>query len=439
MNNNGHTRPRQLSLFESQRQSMMEAIDLSVASLLAYATEYDHWSVAYSGGKDSSATVSFVVWAIETGRVPAPESLTVLYADTRQELPVLSATAHRLLADLRSRGIDARAVLPALDNRFYVYMLGRGVPPPSNTFRWCTERIKIRPMLDALETMREQHGKRFIQITGVREGESAQRDARIAISCNSKSGECGQGWFQAMSSEAISDTLAPLVHWRQCFVWDWLYFYGRDGYAQKAGLARGHGLDYLADIAAAYGDGDARTGCIGCKLASRDVALGNIIQLPQYEYLRPLLEIRPMLNKLKRPESRIRKARPERAKAGHYAKNGQRMGPLTMAARAWGLERILDIQQRAEIDLINDEEEARIRQLWSEDTWPQGWEGGLVHPNHIPAHWGIDQISVGDSDQLITQPDMFIAQLVTLEAVASAKLMERARRFAEESEDATDE
>ncbi|MBZ0292497.1 MAG: phosphoadenosine phosphosulfate reductase family protein [Anaerolineae bacterium] len=382
---------RQPSLLENQRMSMDEAIETSIASLNAYGQDYKHWSIAYSGGKDSTATVSFVVWAIRSGRVQAPETLTVLYADTRQELPVLNLTALRFLDDLRQRGIDARVVLPEIDHRFYVYMLGRGVPPPSNTFRWCTERIKIKPMMAALNDMHQEHGQRFLQITGVRLGESAVRDQRIAISCTSNKGECGQGWFQQMSSESISDTLAPLVHWRLCFVWDWIYFYD-------------HGFPYLAQVAAAYGDGDARTGCIGCMLASRDVALENMIA--EDATLKPLLEIRPLLEALKQPKSRIRKATPERTKAGRYAKNGQRMGPLTMEARARGLERLLDIQARAGVDLVNAEEEARIRQLWAENTWPDGWEGGLEAENHIRADVPIDQISVIGDDELIIQTNL---------------------------------
>jgi len=61
------------------------------------------------------------------------------------------------------------------------------------------------------------------------------------------------------------------------------------------------------------------------------------------------------------------------------------MGPLTFEARLMGLERVLGIQAecnavarstgRPEIDLINPEEEARIRELIALETWPQGWDG----------------------------------------------------------------
>ena len=93
---------RQPSLFEDQRFNLEDSIELSLASLSHYGSQYRHWAIAYSGGKDSSATVAFVAWAIKEGRVTAPASLTILYADTRQELPPLQQTAVDLLDVHRS-------------------------------------------------------------------------------------------------------------------------------------------------------------------------------------------------------------------------------------------------------------------------------------------------------------------------------------------------
>jgi 3'-phosphoadenosine 5'-phosphosulfate sulfotransferase (PAPS reductase)/FAD synthetase len=46
------------TLFDDLRMTLKEAIDLTVASILAYAPRYQHWAIAYSGGKDSTATVT---------------------------------------------------------------------------------------------------------------------------------------------------------------------------------------------------------------------------------------------------------------------------------------------------------------------------------------------------------------------------------------------
>ncbi len=362
---------RQSSLFESDRMRLTEALDLTAQSLNAYGATYRHWAVAFSGGKDSAATVSAVVHLIRTGRVRAPESLTVLYADTRMELPPLHATAMQILSELRSHGLRTQIVLPPIDERFFVYMFGRGVPPPSNTFRWCTQQIKIDPMVEALRQLRDQAGEKFLMLTGVRLGESAARDARIAVSCGKNNSECGQGWFQEATPTAVADTLAPLLHWRLCHVWDWLTGLVPEGFD--------HGFS-TGPIAAVYGQDEnlethARTGCVGCNLASRDLALEEIIKRPAWAHYQPLMELRPLYAKLKLPMHRLRKPGTETRKDGALVSNPCRMGPLTFKARLMGLDTIKGIQSRAGVDLINAEEEARIRELISLGTWPQKWDG----------------------------------------------------------------
>ena len=378
---------RNLSLFEGERLTLDDAIEMSIASLNAYGERYPHWAIGYSGGKDSTATVAFVLWALAAGKVQSPQSLTVLYADTRQELPPLASAAMNILDLVRDRGYDAKVVLPAMDDRFYVYMLGRGVPPPKNRFRWCTPQLKIEPMHAALAGIRERTGQKLLMLTGVRLGESAIRDARIAVSCSKDSGECGQGWFQVATPESIADTLAPLLHWRLCHVFDWLYF-DNDR----------HGLD-TTGIAAVYGEDDVRTGCVGCNLASRDNALERLVRQSEWEHLRPLLELKPLFAELTMAKHRKRKAEPELRQDGQWAHNVQRLGPLTMEARAYGLERIKDIQSRARVDLINAEEEARIRELWALNTWPNKWDGTEVDGSVL-----LDAVTVDTFGDIISQP-----------------------------------
>lgn len=357
------TGKQQPSLFENDRLTLDGALDLSIASLRAYGEKYRHWAVAFSGGKDSTATLAFVIWALKNRRIPEPQSLTILYADTRMEIPPLQQSALAMLdAVLFGASDKVRTVIvqPDMDERFMVYMLGRGVPPPKNRFRWCTPQLKVEPMYNALADRREQVGEKLLMLTGVRLGESAARDQRIAVSCSKDSGECGQGWYQTATPQAIADTLAPLLHWRLCHVYDWLYLDDR------------HGFDTSA-IAAIYGEDDVRTGCVGCNLASRDTALERLLRYEQYQHLRPLLELKPLYAELTSARHRKRKIEPEMRQDGQWSRNVQRLGPLTMRARAYGLDRVLDIQQRAGVDLINPEEETRIREMWRLDVWPRKW------------------------------------------------------------------
>lgn len=363
---------RQATLFDNDRMRLDEALELTATSLRAYGERYKHWSIAFSGGKDSAATVTAVLHLIKLGRVPAPQSLTVLYADTRMELPPLHATAMRVLQEAQSVGCRVQVVLPPIEERFFVYMLGRGVPPPSNTFRWCTQQIKIDPMVEALKALRDEAGEKFLMLTGVRIGESAARDARIAVSCGKNNSECGQGWFQEATPSAVADTLAPLLHWRLCQVWDWL-----TGMVTDEALVHGFSTK---PIAAIYGQDEdlethARTGCVGCNLASKDLALEQIIQRDQWACYRPLLELRPLYAALKLPCRRLRKDGSEKRADGSLVANPCRMGPLTFEARLWGLSEVQRIQREAGVDLINAEEEAVILRLIKDKTWPRGWDG----------------------------------------------------------------
>lgn len=367
---------QQISFFDDQRLTLQDSIDLTRQSLLAYGADYKHWCVAFSGGKDSTATVTVVLHLIEQGLIPAPASLTVLYSDTRQELPPLHLAAMQTLAALRQRGIDARVVLPKIDDRYFVYMLGRGVPPPNNnTLRWCTPQIKVEPMTAALAGLRDERGEKFLMLTGVRVGESAARDQRIALSCGKNNSECGQGWFQGTTPAAVADTLAPLLHWRVCHVWDWLQFHAPAIVPSAALVAEVYGGDEAQEL-------NARTGCIGCPLAERDTALDYVLSQPQWSYLEPLKRLKPLYRELREFRHRKQKSG-ERNKGGELSKNPNRKGPLTLAARSWALGIVLGVQveintaaaqlDRAPIDLINAEEEGRIRELIANRTYPNKW------------------------------------------------------------------
>ena len=405
----------QLALFEGGvRLQMDQSIEMTIASLEAYMERYQHVAIAYSGGKDSTTLVTLVVWLILTGKVRAPKTLRVLYADTRQELLPLAITADRVREKLAEHAEDLAAlgcelsietVMAPMEKRFLVYMLGRGVPPPNNqTLRWCTEQIKIQPMKRALEreavrlgfgemvagkregsvVYKGNGGGKLLVLTGVRQGESAIRDGRIAMSCGKNGAECGQGWYQETLPGAVCDTLAPILHWRVCHVWAWLWTWAPD--------------DEFGDwptklLAEAYGgrDGDdatesqARTGCNGCPLAEKDTALDGLLLMPQWAYLAPLKRLRPLYRRLREPVMRLRKPGGESRQDGSLVANQHRMGPLKLDARLVALEEVLAIQGevnaaavaqgRPLLDILNLEEEARIRELVALGTWPQRWSG----------------------------------------------------------------
>lgn len=382
------------TLFDGARASMRDSIDATLASLQAYGPRHKRWAIAWSGGKDSTATLTVVLWLLLSKRLNPPEVLHVYYADTRMELPPLWITAQAIREELLEHAealaalgcrLDVQTVMAPIEKRFWPYMLGRGVPPPNNgNLRWCTRQIKVQPMHDVLEALCGGDAEPALMITGVRLGESAARDGRIALSCSKDGGECGQGWYQQALPSALCATLAPLLHWRICHVWQWL-----DGWAPLPE----YGEWSTRLLALAYGgrDGDeaaeinARTGCICCPLASRDSALLALVRRQEWAYLAPLLELRALWDEMRSPLIRLRQPPGETRKDGSPAANQNRMGPLTIEGRRRITAKVLDIQARINadadrlgrprIDLLDAAELAYIEQAWAANLWPEGWDG----------------------------------------------------------------
>jgi DNA sulfur modification protein DndC len=376
-------RVRAFAEFET-KLSVEESLEMTAQSLREYGARYKHWALAYSGGKDSGATVAATVHLIDTKRVPKPESLTVVYVDTRLEAPPLIAVAYDLLEEVRRRGYSARVVQPKLDHRFFVYMLGYGVVAPSGQFRWCTEKLKVDPMNAALAELYEQTQEKFLMLLGVRKGESIVRDERITVSCTRDGGECGQGWFVHTTPTEYADQLSPLLHWRLCNVWDWLMLYESEHKFKTHFVAQAYGIDEEDSPA----DVNSRTGCVGCNLVDEDNMLARLLKMQEWAYLEPLTRLRPLYRKYKLAENRLGRAQ---TNLKQIEKRPVRLGPIALEEREELLEEILSIQREInakrsdspEVLLINDEEEARIRELISLKTYPKGWRGDELRANLV--------------------------------------------------------
>jgi DNA sulfur modification protein DndC len=378
---------RATSFFDDERLTLADSIDLFRSSILAHALDYRCWAVAFSGGKDSSTVLTLLLHLIETGALPRPERLVILYADTRMELPMLHTAALGLLEMAKARGCEVQLVQPPLDDRFFVRMLGRGYPPPNNGFRWCVGLLKIEPMQRALLAIRDAAGGKFLTLTGMRIGESAARDQRIALACSKNDGECSQGWFQQTTPETVADVLAPALHFRVCHVGDWLMFD-----APALGFPT---LPVIEAYGAGIGDTEklsARTGCIRCPVAGHDTTLDRVIKTPAWSYLAPFTRLWDIYGQLSSPQSRLRK-QGERLKDGRMGKRPMRLGPLTMEARRWGVAQVLDIQAqvnaaaaaegRPAVHILTEEEVQRIEELIAANTWPELWEGTEVRGDQL--------------------------------------------------------
>lgn len=272
------------TLFDGARLTFEQAIDQTTDVLNQHLSLFEEVAIAFSGGKDSSTVLTLFLHLLDQGKIYRPKKISVFYADTRQELPPLHISAMALLQKAREYGCETHVVMAPIEKRFWPYILGRGVASPNNgTLRWCTRQIKVDPMRAALGKLSNS----TLMLTGVRLGESAARDQRIAISCSKDSGECGQGRFRAFENPP---TLDPILHWRVCHVWDWLVIADIEHGFPTMPIAEAYGM--TESIRSGEEPINARTGCICCPLVNtNDTALARIISTPEWSYLSPLQEI----------------------------------------------------------------------------------------------------------------------------------------------------
>ena len=112
--------------------------------------------IGFSGGKDSSAVVKLLYTAAQS-LAQNPCTFTVVYCDTGVENPIVDSYVKRVLRDLdREAQFDGIAfstkiIQPSTEQSFFARLIGRGYPPPTNSFRWCTKDISIRPFQRSLE------------------------------------------------------------------------------------------------------------------------------------------------------------------------------------------------------------------------------------------------------------------------------------------------
>ena len=145
------------------------------------------------------------------------------------------------------------------------------------------------------------------------------------------------------------------------------------------GLARRGALE-LEEI-----DERARTGCISCFCVEEDLATQRVVRMPAWSHLAPVLELKALWRRLRRHDVRLRKPGGELRKDGRLAAKQHRVGPLILSARLDALEHVIDVQRRVNaeaarlgrpgLDMLNAEEEARIRTLIAAGTGPDKWTG----------------------------------------------------------------
>jgi len=324
-------------------------LDESAAALEAVLKQgFDHWVVMFSGGKDSTTALIVSLETILERNLPV-RRVDIVYADTLVEIPPIRDFAYSFLLFLRTfekiapLPIFIHVLKPSMEERFWVCLLGKGYPPPHQRFRWCTKRLKIKPVEVALKSQIDPN--RTVILTGIRFGESADRDRRLNYSCH-RGGECGQGvWFK-YSSRLKAAYLAPIVYWQECDVWDFLNYLAPEwGYPS-------HFLEKEV-----YNGRETRFGCWTCTVVRQDKAMEKITAQPKWTNLRPLMEYRERLVNL------------TSSRESRYCRPNGMPGRLSLKTREQLLSELLQLQEHLNKPLIAKEEVSLIRTLWSDPRY----------------------------------------------------------------------
>lgn len=393
-----------------------------------YRSDNRPWIIGFSGGKDSTAVLSLVYTALL--RLPEDERHKPVYvvsSDTLVETPVVVHLIQHVLQRVSQQAmrddlqLTCHTVYPKQDQTFWVNLLGRGYPAPRQSFRWCTERMKIDPVSDFITKTVAGYGE-VVVVLGSRSQESASRAQVIA---RHKVGDLGLGRHTSIPN---AYTFMPIVSWSADDVWEYLMGapcpWGGDN-QQLFELYKGsnQGECPLVIDKSTPSCGNSRFGCWTCTVVTEDRALHGLIESGD-DWMRPLLDFRNKLYNSNEPEN-VKLYRNIKRRTGRVTYRRARgddskdqevrevRGPYLMEWRQAWLKELLEIQKSIneaghDFPLIREEELQAIRQEWLRDPNEPDFLDSL--PRIYREVYG-EQIEWTQNDAgAFTAPDAFLLQ-----------------------------
>ncbi|UEA87981.1 MULTISPECIES: DNA phosphorothioation system sulfurtransferase DndC [Alistipes] len=336
------------------------------------------WIIGFSGGKDSTVLLTLVWLALRKikEQTIAPFQLRrpiyVVCNDTMVENPIIATYVDEVLntIEIKAREEDlpifVRKTVPKLEDSFWVNVIGKGYPVPNTAFRWCTEKMKIKPTARFITEQVDECGEAIILI-GTRKTESATRARSI------KKHEIHGKRLTNHTILKNTYVYAPIKELMLEEVW-----YIINAIPSPWGFDNSILFNIYKDASAddyecptvvtdkSHGScGQSRFGCWTCTVVKDDKSMRSLIQNGR-EWMRPLYDFRLQLDQ----ERNIIENRMPFRRDGRKAVND--MGSYVFRYRASILERLLqiqyDLQQKdPNIKLITDQELIAIQVNWYRD------------------------------------------------------------------------
>jgi len=347
-----------------------------------YINDRRPWIIGFSGGKDSTCVTQLVYYMIK--KLPPDKrkkEVYVLSSDTLVESPYIQERIKKSCNKIETQAtkdnlpISVKILRPELNDTFWINLIGRGYPSPNQWFRWCTERLKIKPVTKYTVEHVKANGEVII-ILGARKDESGSR-AQTMSKYEIKN-------YKLRRHKNISGAYiyTPLENWSLEDVWAYLFQvkspWGDNNRDLFALYKKCDSECPLVIDESTPACGGSRFGCWVCTVVERDRALEGLIEEGE-TWLTPLLEFRNWLKDIRNdPKARnpIRKSdRKKKRVADFFGKDfipsehrGHKvLGPFSFKTRHEILQKLLALQSefiKRKIVLISPEEIKAIETLW---------------------------------------------------------------------------
>lgn len=354
-----------------------------------YKNDDRPWVVGYSGGKDSTAVVQLVFNALtelleEEGKDSLHKDVYIVTSDTLVENPLiidyLNANFEKINSSAQDIGlpISAHTCTAEYKDSFWTLLIGKGYPSPRQKFRWCTDRLKIRPIDKFILDKISKFGE-VIVVLGVRSQESGSRKRII------DNHRIENRLLKKHTTLNNAFTYTPIEDFHLDDIWGYLLNVQNPWGSDNLDLFRLYQdsqdssecpLQYDNNMPSC---GNSRFGCWACTVVQEDKSLTGFINNGHKE-LMPLLKFRNFLVKIRNEESRRQNHRLDGSIYYLTLADGtkkQGLGPFTLETRQEILSELLSAQSKAKeiaaklnsdvnLELISYEELQLIRKHWIE-------------------------------------------------------------------------
>lgn len=337
------------------------------------------WIIGFSGGKDSTVLLTLVWIALQRlkdSNIVLKRQVYVVCNDTMVENPVIAEYVTKVLQTISRAAteqklpINVTRTTPKIEDTFWTCVIGKGYPVPNNAFRFCTEKLKIKPTSNFITEQVVADGEAIILI-GTRLGESQQRAKSI------RKHEIKGYRLTKHPLNPNTYTYAPIKELMLEEIW-WIINvipspWGFDNKILFKIYADASADDYECPTVVTDEShsscGKSRFGCWVCTVVKEDKSMTSLIK-NGVEWMKPLLEFRNRLV----DNRNVSEYRSEHRRNGQKAvdSSGHNQGCYTMEYRIQLLKELLTIQKntqeyRSSIDLITSQELIAIQVIWYRD------------------------------------------------------------------------